>query len=145
MGIDAKGYCLTTNKNVFKVFHLVEQAIDSLLVKSAIPKGVMRYDEFNKWNDKEIVFDCSMIRFSFMYKNEKKIIHLHFGCDSDGEQEGLFGAKLIFSLGMWGESKVIIKTIVESLGILGPVYLQLNDSTDTPIDLLPPADTDEDD
>lgn len=140
MGIDAKGYCLTTNKNVFKVSHLVEQAINSLLVKSAIPKGVMRYDEFNKWNDKEIVSDCSMIRFSFMYKNEKRIIHLHFGCDSDGEQEGLFGAKLIFSLGMRGESESIIRAIAEFLRILGPVYLQLNDSSDNLLELLPPSD-----
>lgn len=145
MGGDSKGYCLTTNKNVFKVSHLVEKAIDRLLVSSATPKGRIRYDENNKWNSREIVSDCSMIRFAFMYKSEKRIVHLHFGCDSDGEQNGLFGQKLIFSLGLWGESEAIIRAIAEPLRVLGPVYLQLNDCNDDPLELLPPADEDEED
>lgn len=143
MGVDSKGYCLTTNKNVFKVSHLLEKSIDSLLVASATPKGMMRYDEENKWTKKEIVSDCSMLRFCFTYKGEERIVHFHFGCDSDGEHDGLIGPKLIFSLGMWGENKIIIRTIAESLRILGPVYLQMNDSSDAPLDLLPPSEDDQ--
>jgi hypothetical protein len=105
----------------------------------------MRYDEFNKWTQIEMVASCSMIKFAFLYKNEKRILHLHFGCDHDGDQEGLLGPKIIFSLGMWGENEVLMRAVCEALRPLGPVYLQLNDCSDDPLELLPPAEEDQED
>lgn len=140
MSVDSKGYCLTDNKDVFKITALVESSIDNLITSAAIPKGRMRYDEKNKWISKEIVGQSEMIIFSFKYKNEQRSVHFNFGCDTDGSADGLIGQKLIFSIGMWGESEVIIKAIGNSLASLGPVYLQLNDCrSDEPFILIPPT------
>lgn len=138
MGVDAKGYCLTTTKDINRVANLVEHALEQLVIKnSTAPKG-MTFDENNNVRSKEFYSNSESINFPFTIQGEKRLLHFHFTCDCDGEYEGLFGPKLIFSVSMWGSSEKIIRAVGEALRHLGPVYLQFNDCNDD-LELIPPT------
>jgi GH18 family chitinase len=57
---------------------------------------------------------------------EKRMLSIHFGCDSD-YSDTYEGDKVILSLGCWGSSDEIMKTLAKELAQFGDVYYDHND------------------
>jgi GH18 family chitinase len=68
-------------------------------------------------------------RFSYLPCDadiEKRMLSIHFGCDSD-YSDTYKGDKVILSLGCWGSSDEIMKTLAKELAQFGDVYYDHND------------------
>lgn len=133
MSVDSKGVCITPNKDILSVAKIIGNAVDDL-VKANKSKTV-RFDKDNTFIKWELVPICDMIVGEFTIKGEKRRLHVHFGCDSDYQQEGFLGSKIIFSLGCWGENEEIFNVVSDALSSLGPVFTKMNDCSDDPFEL----------
>jgi len=129
MGVDSKGVCQTDSKDVFEICSKIESAINKMIKNQR--EGLM--DKDNSSVHVDLCPGLEMVRVIFTYKGENRIIHVHFGCDSDAKE--VIGKKIIWSVGMWGSSEEIVRTVGESLSDLGPIFLDLNDCDE--IGLLP--------
>ena len=132
MGVDAKGVCKTASKDVFSVCSKVESSLNKMILKNKATTGVLP-DLNNTLVRTEMIPSVEMVVFRFTVKGESRKLHLHFSCDSD--EPKVKGKKLIWSVGMWGSSELIIRTVGEALQDLGKIYIDLNDCDD--IGLLP--------
>lgn len=131
MGVDSKGLCVTENKEVLEILSVVEKALNDLIFgekkKNSKVKG--RFDPDYKDVSINLMPSYGMATLNFTIKGEKRNLHFHFSCDSDNE-ERFPGKKLSWSVGHWGESRLIVETVGEALMPYGPVYIDINDCDD---------------
>ncbi len=119
MGINTVGLVMTENKDFFKVKRSVISAIHKMFEQN----------EENYKSIRVLMSDFSdLAQFCFTLNGDDRMITIHFDCDSDGENCGyLDGSKLILSLGCWGDSVHIMKTVLQGLQVFGKTYILSND------------------
>jgi hypothetical protein len=133
MGIDTKGVVVTPCKDVIFVVDKVRGAVDRLiqpgLAAERRVKGFYRKkDEARQFVSTTAEFSYTgsgMVTVDFRYKGQARSMHAHFTCDVDYKTLGEH--KLIFSLGCWGDSELLMKAALQSLSMLGDVYFDCND------------------
>ncbi len=119
MGVNTVGLVMTENKDFFKVKRSVISAIQKMFEQNEENYKLVRV----------LMSDFSdLAQFCFTLKGDDRMLTIHFDCDSDGENCGyLDGSKLILSLGHWGDSVDIIKTVLKELQVFGKTYILAND------------------
>lgn len=119
MGVNTVGLVITENKDFFKVKRMVISAIHKLFEQNEEKCKSIRV----------LMGDYSdLAQFIFELNGDGRILTIHFDCDSDGENCGyLDGSKLILSLGYWGDSIQIMKSVLKELNSLGKTYILPND------------------
>lgn len=141
MGVDTKGYVHTKVKDVMHVVMLVERAISRLVrakmagekkIRFQMPEGFMLPTT-------RLIARSGATSTTFSIAGENRDLHMFFSCDCD--QNDLYpGAKIIFSLGLWGMSDEIMTAVLSELTHLGHCYLDHNDGDDVPnVKILAPS------
>jgi hypothetical protein len=124
---------MTKEKDVFKVSKNIVKSIEQIILSESGAENLFqayRIKGFSSINS-EIANTSDMLIFNFEFKGEKRNLHVHFDCDSDGKQCGYAdGSKLILSFGMWGSSIQLMRGILEGLKVFGKCYLIGNDCAD---------------
>lgn len=141
MGVDTKGYILTSEKDFWKVSQRIGNALYKLIRPNykavtfkekaigndqwKLPKVRIALESyFSLENDPTEYF-----QFLFTYNGEERILHCHTDCDCDLTEEFGEGAKgIILSFGMWGSSEEIMRGVLEQLKDMGDCYIKVNDS-----------------
>lgn len=135
MGVDTKGFLLTSKKNPFQIWKIIKDAlIDDMMEQS----GATRQTDL--WLNDESGYTCptarihdfsEMISVRFEYKGEQRDLTAFLDCDHDYEYVRK-GKKIIVSLGAWGSSvhliEVVLKALQKELG--GKVFMVNGDSTE---------------
>lgn len=126
MGCDTKGFVMTKEKDVFKVSKNIHSTIEQMILVESGKENLFqayRTEGFSSINV-EIANTSNMLIFNFEFKGEKRNLHIHFDCDSDGKACGYAdGSKLILSFGYWGSSVKLMRGILENLKTFGTCYL----------------------
>lgn len=121
MGVNTVGLVMTENKDFFKVKRLVIGSIHKLFEQNEEKCKSIRV----------LMSDYSdLAQFIFELNGDGRILTIHFDCDSDSDGEScgyLDGSKLILSLGHWGDSIHIIKSVLKELSSLGKTYILPSD------------------
>ena len=125
MSTDTKGLVVTDNKDVFAVCAKIEKALQELFRPYRKP-FVDRETSFSPTF--EVTPNLGMVRAMFKYRGEQRILHIHFGCDYDARDHGEHA--ILLSLGCWGSSETIMRTVLTALADLGPTYIDVNDCDD---------------
>lgn len=141
MGCDTKGLLVYKKEevNVFEVLGNIQDAINKLVLESNkdIPRWKIDKDQYS-FVKTEFSSFCGSGLFTsyFRYKGEGRILHCTVGCESDlnpnvhPELEGVEGSTIWLSLGMWGESDLYIKTVLEACKPFGRVFFTHNDCSE---------------
>lgn len=144
MAVDTKGFVLTKYKDVFFVCNRIEQALNKLIAPGWRQQMFSERTEAEKANPQyervvmKLAPSSGAVRFLFTYKGENRALWVNFDCDCDRVSYGPFSINI--SLSCWGESELLVKTALESISMLGPVYFDLNDCDDVPfaqLDVVP--------
>lgn len=136
MGVDTKGFVLTKCKDVFFVCNRIEQALNKLIAPGWREQLLSPQTDEQKANPQfrrvtvRLVAGSGAARFLFTYKGEDRALWLNFDCDCDQKSYGPLS--LSMSMSCWGESELLVKTALESISMLGPVYFDRNDCDDVP-------------
>lgn len=133
MGCDTKGFVMTKEKDVFKVSNNIRNTIEQMILKESGKENLFQAHQTDGFSsiDLELANTSDMLIVNFEFKGEKRNLHIHFDCDSDGKDCGYAdGSKLILSLGMWGSSVQLMRGTLEGLKIFGKCYLIENDCSD---------------
>ena len=138
MGVDCKGFVLTRNKDVFFYVRHIENALNRLIMQES---GCRNIAELNRqpadaegklqWKTVETTFaygGSRMLNMEFNFKGERRRLAVFFDCDCDQSEYG--PASVSFSMGCWGSSEQLMRTVLEALTMLGKPYLDVNDSDD---------------
>lgn len=134
MGVDTKGCIATPVKDVLMVCAIVERALNRLIKTArlvAFPDrhsfGMYRDDVKEKFRevDMDITSGATFVRFNFVLDGEARHVSFFFDCDCD--HLDIAPKTMSFSMGCWGNSELIGKTILHALSLFGPVYLDRND------------------
>lgn len=134
MSVDCKGCLVVENKDVFGIVHKVSEGLKDLMRKESGLTGFALYrsDEY-KQPRAELLSWGESISMTFIYKGEARDLKIHFGCDCDlaiyPEIQGV--SCVWFSLGCWGSSELLMRTVLDSVRQYGKVYIDVNDSDDT--------------
>jgi hypothetical protein len=123
MGCDTRGIVVTDEKDFFLIMGKIKTAIDNLI-----------QIERTGWDDEDNILSTinvmgggiRMATLSFKYKGEERNLFIHFDCDSDSN----FGKSIILSFGCWGNSELLMKTVLYSLSDFGEMYYDYNDCDD---------------
>lgn len=142
MGVVTRGVILTPFKDVFAICSLAERAINKVINEE---KKLMFPGE-RPWSSKCLEFfanakttispESELLDCSFRFQGENRALKIFLGCDCDNAELG--PKSLSLSLGLWGSSELLVKTVLHALSVIGPAYFDLNDSDD--VDLAPMAE-----
>lgn len=137
MGTDTKGVVLTQYKDVLAVCSLVERAITKVVneERELVFPGKHLYSkevtaQFASPNIR-LTPESGMASVTFKLHGESRDLMLFFTCDCD--HTDLAPQSLSMSLGCWGSSDILMKTVLHALSLLGPAYFDHNDCDDTPM------------
>lgn len=146
MGMDTKGAVITACKDAFFAIEMVEAALNGL-IQPHLPKfpwqtsrrsseeataDAVKPEKKAKPDYAKVKVDFKardrLVKFNFTYAGEQRMLWLFFDCDSSNVE---FGPKsLTLSMGCWGQSDLFMKTALQALSPLGPVYFDHNDCDD---------------
>lgn len=127
MSVDTKGLVLTDNKDVFGVCQRVNAALLAMFRDGETHLSLFR-DDTSILPSFELSPYSRMVEVHFKYRSEQRSLHIHFDCDWDAREYGEHA--LLLSLGCWGSSELIMRTVLASLQDLGPTYIDVNDCDD---------------
>ena len=126
MGVGTQGFTLTDNKDVFDICTTIDDALKSL------PRTK---DDKPVWPDWRMMPGLHHARAEFEVNGEGRILWVFFRHDSVTEPEG---PKVIYNLGCWGSSELIVTTVCRAMLKYGRTFYQYSDcSDDEPVEILP--------
>lgn len=126
MGCDTKGYVATQCKDVMFVSRLVQRTLDRLIRPGLLAEKQAKAGEGGySYCRLELSPETQGALFNFRFEGEQRMLHLYFDCDCDFAE--VAPQSLILSLGCWGNSELYMRAALETLAVLGPVYLDVND------------------
>ena len=132
MSVDTKGVIATPVKDVLAVSAIIEQALNRLIRRARLVAYPDRHvideavlNEFKNVST-SLSYGASFVRMDFIYKGEHRNLNVHFDCDSDSK--AIAKESLILSLGLWGSSELIMRTVLHALSVFGEAYIDVNDS-----------------
>lgn len=129
MGVDTRGFVLTNEKNVHKVWSTIHKSlIDEMMKESGADNQIALFYRHIGYSRPscEVVDVEGMLIISFQFKGEDRALRLYLDRDSDYEYVKR-GKKIIISLGMWGSSLQLIEAVLKGLSIFGKAYILEND------------------
>lgn len=130
MSVDTKGVVLTTCKDVMFVSRLVEKTINRMIrVEHKATRPIQGLCTTTLSTESELV------RISFTFQGDSRMLNVLFGCDVD--HLDLAPQCLCLSMGDWGNSRAIMKTVLRSLSCLGEVWLDECDCDTEPLSVFP--------
>lgn len=119
MGVDTKGFVLTKEKNPFKVFATIKDALFAEIKRETGINSVAAV-----WGKKYSMPSAELsdmegyFRISLTYRGEQRDISVHLSCDNDYDYVKK-GKRIIVSLGAWGSSVHLIETVIRALTVYG--------------------------
>lgn len=133
MSVDTKGCLIVENKNVFQIIHTAMNTISELIRKenNGVPRWMVSSEEYG-WPKTSVWEFSESAAIEFRYKGEDRQLNMHFDCDSDlKNHEEIIGNSCVWlSLGNWGSSVFLMKSILENLKEFGDVWIDENDCDD---------------
>ncbi len=140
MGVDAKLFVATKKENILEV---MPKVIDSLNVyireeldrywqkENFLSRAVFMFSQegeklFSNGVREVTTSDFRSWWINFTIHGENRRVFVTHSCSND-YKDTYEGEKIIFSLGHWGLSDVIMKVIAKSLKEFGDVYYDFND------------------
>lgn len=128
MGVDTKGFVATSCKDVCFVINKVERALNALIrPKRKAARGTEEELQYELVTA-ELSSESHLVRLGFTYAGEERMMWVFFRCDSD--HADITPRSISLSMGCWGQSELFMKTALQALTMLGPVYYDRNDSDD---------------
>jgi hypothetical protein len=141
MSVDTKGFLLSDCKDVMLIMGLISQAFQGLIraecqtvFGDAGLKRSAKAREMFVSPEMDLKPDMGMVLISFTFHGERRSMHVFFDCDCDRVKYG--PQSISMTLGCWGYSDLFMKTALQALSLLGPVYFDSNDSDDIDFELL---------
>lgn len=135
MGCDTKGCLVTNNKNPFEIAHRIAHSIRYLIQKESGMDG-LRLLISKEWKAPKITMltHCQALTLDWVFNGEScsMFVTFDFDCDCDLKNHPeIEGTSCIwFSLGAWGSSEMLMRTVLQSVSDLGKVYIDVNDCDD---------------
>lgn len=137
MATGTKGFVLTKCKDVFFVCDRIERALNKLiqpgwkeqLFSAQSKAGEAKPPQFVRVSA-TLSAGSGLVQFHFTYKGENRTLWLNFHCDYDQRSYG--PSSISMSLNRWGESELFVKTALQAISMLGPVYFDADDCDETP-------------
>lgn len=146
MATGTKGFVMTKCKDVFFVCDRIERALNKLIQpgwkeqlfapQASAEKAHPQFERVSMG----LSASSGSVQFRFAYKGEYRTLCVNFQCDWDQREYG--PASISLSLNHWGESELFMRTALESISMLGPVYFDANDCDDVPpapLEVVPPS------
>lgn len=128
MGCNTIGLVITKDKDPFKVFRLVKEAIISEMKKETGEEVYYRIFKKEQFTSPVCTISdfTEMMNIDFYFNGDYRSMTVHLTCDND-YLEAAKGKRIILSLGCYGESERLIKTALQGLSSLGDTYFIDND------------------
>ena len=123
MGVDTKGFVLTKEKNPFKVFATIK---DALFADIKLQTGINNYTAV--WGENYTMPNARLtdmegyFTVNFTYNGEACDMSVHLSCDNDYDYVKK-GKRIIVSLGAWGSSVHLIEAVVRALTVYGKGWM----------------------
>ena len=120
MSVNTIGAVNTACKDIFLILSLVDQSLRQLIAEQA------KRAPSKNWDAPTLTVSASMDRATatFTLRGETRQLSVDFDCDADRPQ---WPSALLLSLGDYGQSEVIMKTVLTALSVLGPVVYAKDD------------------
>lgn len=146
MATGTKGFVMTKCKDVFFVCDRIERALNKLIQPgwteqrfSPQAADEKAHPQFERVSMK-LSASSGSVQFRFAYQGEYRTLWVNFHCDWDQREYG--PASISLSLNRWGDSELFMKTALQSISMLGPVYFDADDCDSVRpamLDLCPPS------
>lgn len=142
MGVDTKGFVLTSIKDSTIILELVEGSLGELIREEArldpACKGLRPFSpEYRaRYQQPEVrlIPGSASAQVSFVFKGNARMLTVHFRCDCDQEDYG--PRSVSWSLGAHGDSVLLASQVGFALSVLGKVYIHASDSHGAPKPML---------
>ena len=131
MGCNTVGFVLTNDKDPFKIYKLIKDAIVSEMKAETGEDMIYRVFQRNKFTSPVCTISdfTEMMNIDFYFNGEFRSMTVHLTCDHN-YIEAANGKRIILSLGCYGESERLMKTALNGLSSLGDIYFISNDCAD---------------
>lgn len=138
MGVDTKGFVLTSIKDSTIALELVEGALKDLIREEArldpACQGLRPYSpayrERYQDPDVRLLPHSGSAQVTFVFRGNQRMLTVHFRCDCDQEDYG--PRSISWSMGAHGDSVLLVSQVGFALSVLGKVYIHASDAHGDP-------------